>query len=128
MVKPTIICLVIFIIVFWCWHTNQLEFHNAFLNEILQEEMYIEQPLSFVHFTLSSHVFHLNKFLDGLKWPSWTWYNCLNDYLLFVSFKLLKLILFYLFSLWVVISFFFFCLCIMMIFCLLRVIWPYSNI
>jgi hypothetical protein len=41
-VKPSTICLVFIIIISWCWHTNQLQLHNAFLNEILQEEMYIE--------------------------------------------------------------------------------------
>ena len=39
------------------WKINQLDIHNAFLNETLDKEVYIQQPSGFVDSTLSSHVY-----------------------------------------------------------------------
>jgi Reverse transcriptase (RNA-dependent DNA polymerase) len=40
---------------------------SIFLNEFIDEEVYVQQPLSFVDPTLSNHVFRLVKTLYGLK-------------------------------------------------------------
>lgn len=67
MVKPAIVQLVLTIAVHRGWFIHQLDVHNAFLNGILQEEVYMEQPPGFYHPTLSSHVCHLHKSIYGLK-------------------------------------------------------------
>jgi len=63
------------------WLINQLYFYNAFLNEILYEEMYMEQPSGFSHSTLSFHVCRLYKSIYSLKETSGKWYTKLSDYL-----------------------------------------------
>ena len=69
-VKPTTIRLVLIIVVSYGWNIHQLDVHNAFLNDILQEEVYMAQPLGFVDSTLSSQVRYLHKSLYGLKQAS----------------------------------------------------------
>ena len=69
------------------WFIHQLDVHNAFLNGILQEEVYMEQPPSFSHPTLSSHVCHLQKSIYGLKQAPRAWYTRLSDYLISLGFR-----------------------------------------
>jgi hypothetical protein len=45
----------------------------------------MEQPPGFVHSNISSYIFILHKSLYGLKQAPRVWYNCLNDYLLFIG-------------------------------------------
>jgi hypothetical protein len=59
--------LVFFIAVSHDWKIHQLDIHNAFLNDVLAEEVYMKQPLGFVDFALPSHVCRLYKSLFGLK-------------------------------------------------------------
>jgi histone deacetylase 1/2 len=68
------------------WFIHQLDVYNAFLNVILQEEVYMEQHPSFSHPTLSSHVCHLHKFIYGLKQAPRAWYTRLSDYLISFGF------------------------------------------
>jgi hypothetical protein len=49
------------------WNIHQFDIHNAFLNDVLDEEVYMKQPLGFVDFTFPSHVCLLHKPLYGLK-------------------------------------------------------------
>jgi len=86
-VKPTTVRLILTIIVTCGWFIHQLDVHNAFLNGILQEEVYNEQPPGFSHPTLSSHVCHLYKSIYGLKQAPRAWYTRLNDYLISLGFR-----------------------------------------
>jgi hypothetical protein len=72
------------------WKIHQLDIHNAFLNKVLDEEVYMKQPLSFVNSALPSHVCRLHKSLYGLKQALWVWYTRLNDFLLSIGFRTSK--------------------------------------
>ena len=86
-VKPATVRLVLTIAVTRGWFIHQLDVHNAFLNGILQEEVYMEQPPGFSHPTLSSHVCHLHKSIYGLKQAPRAWYTRLSDYLISLGFR-----------------------------------------
>jgi hypothetical protein len=72
------------------WKIHQLDIHNAFLNGVLDEEVYMKQPPGFVDSALSSHVCQLYKSLYGLKQALRPWYTRLNDFLLSISFRAFK--------------------------------------
>jgi hypothetical protein len=74
-VKPIMVRLVLTIVVSYGWNIHRLDVHNTFLNDILQEEVYITQRPGFVDLALSSHVCHLHKSLYGLKQAPRAWYN-----------------------------------------------------
>jgi len=59
--------LIFFIVVSRDWNIHQFDIHNAFLNNVLDEEVYMKQSLGFVDFTFPSHVCLLHKSLYGLK-------------------------------------------------------------
>jgi hypothetical protein len=61
---------------------HQMDVKSAFLNGPLQEEVYVEQPLSFEDSRFPNHVYKLHKALYGLKQAPRAWYECLNDFLL----------------------------------------------
>jgi hypothetical protein len=63
-----------------------LDVHNAFLNDILQEEVYMAQPPGFADSVMSSHVCRLHKSLYGLKQAPRAWYNRLSEFLLSIGF------------------------------------------
>jgi hypothetical protein len=49
------------------WKIHQMDVKTAFLNGIIEEEVYIEHPLGFEVHVRESHVFRLKKALCGLK-------------------------------------------------------------
>ncbi|KAJ9545247.1 hypothetical protein OSB04_024954 [Centaurea solstitialis] len=65
----------------------QMDFKCAFLNGVLQEEVYVEQPEGFVDSRFPNHVCILDKALYGLKQAPRAWYETLTDYLLGVGYK-----------------------------------------
>jgi len=52
-----------------------MDVNNAFLNDNLREEIYMQQPLGFIISETSSLVYKLNKSLYGLKHVPWAWYE-----------------------------------------------------
>jgi hypothetical protein len=68
------------------WFIHQLDIHNAFLNEILQEDVYMEQPPGFSHPTISSHICRFHKSIYSLKQAPRAWYIRLDDYLCSLGF------------------------------------------
>ncbi|KAJ9539063.1 hypothetical protein OSB04_031796 [Centaurea solstitialis] len=65
----------------------QMDVKCAFLNGVLQEEVYVEQPEGFVDPRFPEHVYVLDKALYGLKQAPRAWYETLTDYLLGVGYN-----------------------------------------
>ena len=60
----------------------QMDVKSAFLNGIISEEVYVEQPPGFENHEFSNHVFKLTKALYGLKQAPRAWYERLSGFLL----------------------------------------------
>lgn len=58
---------VIYITIEMGWRIHQMNVKIAFLNDVIQEEVYIEQPEGFELHGRESHVCRLMKALYGLK-------------------------------------------------------------
>ena len=69
------------------WRIHQMDVKTAFLNGVLQEEVYLEQPLGFEIHGRESHVCRLKKALYGLKQAPRAWYSRIDDYLLSMGFQ-----------------------------------------
>ena len=57
------------------WKLHQMDVKTTFLNGIIEEEVYIEQPEGFVVHGKESHVCKLKKALYGLKQAPRAWYG-----------------------------------------------------
>lgn len=66
----------------------QMKVKSAFLNDILQEEVYVEQPKGFLGPKFADHVYKLKKAFYGLKQAPRTWYDSLTTYLLENNFSI----------------------------------------
>ena len=65
----------------------QMDVKSAFLNGILNKEVFVEQPKRFQNPHFSDHVLRLKKALYGLKQAPRAWYDRLTMYLLDHGFK-----------------------------------------
>ncbi|KAK6159097.1 hypothetical protein DH2020_006411 [Rehmannia glutinosa] len=59
----------------------QMDVKSAFLNDLLEEEVYVEQPPGFEQTTLGDKVYKLKKALYGLKQAPRAWYDTLSQFL-----------------------------------------------
>jgi hypothetical protein len=55
---------------------------SAFLNGVIQEEVYVRQPPGFENYKYPDRVYKLSKALYGLKQAPWSWYARLKTFLL----------------------------------------------
>ena len=62
------------------WHIHQMDVKTAFINGIIEEEVYIEQPEGFDFFSSESHVCKLKRALYGLKQAPRAWYTRIESY------------------------------------------------
>jgi len=60
----------------------QMDVKSAFLNGLISEEVYVEQPPGFESHEFPNHVFKLTKALYGLKQAPRAWYERLSGFLL----------------------------------------------
>ena len=65
-----------------------MDVKNAFLNRILSEEVYVEQPKGFEDQIFPNHLYRLKKTLYGLKQAPRAWYERLTTYLLEKKFEI----------------------------------------
>jgi hypothetical protein len=62
------------------WRIHEMDVKTAFLNGIIEEEVYIEQPKGFETFDRESHVCILKRSLYGLKQAPCAWYTRIDSY------------------------------------------------
>nr|GEW15256.1 copia protein [Tanacetum cinerariifolium] len=56
----------------------QMDIKSAFLNDFINKEVYVAQPLGFINFEKLDHVYKLKKALYGLKQAPKAWYDRLK--------------------------------------------------
>ncbi|GJT24761.1 retrovirus-related pol polyprotein from transposon TNT 1-94 [Tanacetum coccineum] len=66
----------------------QMDVKSAFLNDLINEEVYVAQPLGFIDFEKLDHVYKLKKALCGLKQAPKAWYNRLKAFLIKHEYKM----------------------------------------
>jgi hypothetical protein len=69
------------------WKIHEMDVKTAFLNGLIEEEVYIEQPLGFEVHGRESHVCRLKKALYGLKQAPIAWYSRIDAYLQQLGFE-----------------------------------------
>jgi hypothetical protein len=85
-VKLTTIRLVLSLAISFGWPIRQIDVQNAFLHGWLSEDVYMAQPLGFLHPQYPTHVCKLHKVLYGLKQAPCAWFSGLSDQLLELGF------------------------------------------
>jgi hypothetical protein len=60
----------------------QIDVNSAFLNGVIQEEVFVRQPLGFENLKYPNRVYKRSKALYGLKQAPWAWYARLKTFLL----------------------------------------------
>jgi hypothetical protein len=63
------------------WSLHQMDVKTAFLNGVIEEEVYIEKPQGFEVHPRETHVCRLKKALYGLKQAPRAWYARIDSYL-----------------------------------------------
>jgi hypothetical protein len=68
------------------WKLHQMDVKTAFLNGVIKEEVWIEQPQGFEVEDRKSHVCKLKKALYGLKQAPRAWYGRIDSFLMSLGF------------------------------------------
>jgi len=69
------------------WSLHQMDVKTSFLNGVVEEEVYIEQPQGFELHPRETHVCRLKKALYGLKQTPRAWYARIDSYLTRLGFS-----------------------------------------
>ena len=68
------------------WDLHQMDVKTAFLNGVIEEEVYIEQPQGFEVEDKRTHVCKLKKALYGIKQAPRAWYERIDSFLASMGF------------------------------------------
>ena len=68
------------------WKLHQKDIKTTFLNGVIEEEVYIEQPLGFETHDKATHVCKLKKAIYGLKQAPKAWYGRNDGFLMNLGF------------------------------------------
>ena len=68
------------------WQIHHMDVKTAFLNGVIEEEVYIEQPEGFETFDKESHECRLKRALYGLKQAPRAWYTRIDNYFIRLGF------------------------------------------
>ena len=68
------------------WKVHQMDLKTVFLNGLVEEQVYVEQPLGFETHDRESHVCRPMKSLYGLKQAPRTWYGKIGSFLTSLGF------------------------------------------
>jgi hypothetical protein len=68
------------------WKIHHMDVKTTFLNGVIEEEVYIEQPEGSKVHIRASHVCRLKRVLYGLKQAPCAWYSRIDSYLLGMGF------------------------------------------
>ena len=69
------------------WSIRQLDIKNAVLYGVLTEEVYMSQPLGFIHSSFPHHVCKLHHFIYGLCQAPQVWFQSFSHALTSLGFK-----------------------------------------
>ena len=72
------------------WKLHQMGVKTGFLNNVIEEEVYIEQPLGFETHDRKTHVCRVKKALYGLKQAPRVWYGRIDGFLMSLGFTKIK--------------------------------------
>ena len=72
------------------WNLHQMDVKTTFLNGVIEEEVYIEQPEGFEIDYQNTHVCRLKKELYGLKQAPRVWYGRIDGFLMSIGFTKIK--------------------------------------
>ncbi|KAK1677491.1 hypothetical protein QYE76_038339 [Lolium multiflorum] len=86
-VKPTTIRLILSMAVSRGWHLRQLDIQNAFLNGVLEEEVFMHQLPGFEDSTRPRYLCRLQKAIYGLKQAPRAWHARLSSVLGTLGFR-----------------------------------------
>jgi hypothetical protein len=68
------------------WKIHQMDMKTTFLNGVVEEEVYMEQPQGFETHDRKTHVCRLKKSLYGLKQAPRAWYGRIDSFLMSLGF------------------------------------------
>lgn len=63
------------------WEIHQMDVKTTFLNGVIKEDVYIEQPQGFETHEKRTHLCRLKKAMYGLKQVPRAWYGRIDSYL-----------------------------------------------
>jgi hypothetical protein len=68
------------------WKLHQMDMKTTFLNGVIEEEVYIEQPQWFKVEYRKTHVCRLKKAIYGLKQAPRAWYGRIDSFIMCFGF------------------------------------------
>lgn len=85
-VKHATISMVLSLTVHFKWPLHHLDVTDAFLHGILQEDIYMTQPVGFVDPCFPNHICKLHKSLYGFKQAPRAWFEWFSNFLIALGF------------------------------------------